>query len=244
MTLGRNFSRKQYLAAIAVVWLGFAFAGPAITQDPSYHAFAGENRMWHVSTNLPFVAVGLWGLWRARDAATRLLSTGLVLTGFGSAYYHAAPDDPRLVWDRLPMTLVFMPALARTVEVWIDPSWGRRALWPLAACGLASVTWWSYSGDLRAYAVVQFGPALVLVPAAVTDRRVRGLWRAGAAYTLAKLAEGFDAPIHAAIGIPGHALKHLLAALAAYWVVEWSSTCFGTAPPSATPPADATRTAP
>ena len=33
---------------------------------------------------------------------------GVALTGFGSTYYHLQPDNPRLVWDRLPMTLGFM----------------------------------------------------------------------------------------------------------------------------------------
>ena len=49
----------------------------------------------------------------------------------------------------------------------------------------------------------------------------RRLWMAFGAYALAKLAEHFDAAIFAATGIVGgHALKHLLAALAAWWIVR------------------------
>jgi len=33
---------------------------------------------------------------------------GLRLTAVGSAYHHLAPDNQRLSWDRLPMTLAFM----------------------------------------------------------------------------------------------------------------------------------------
>lgn len=44
-----------------------------------------------------------------------VLFLGLALTGFGSAYYHLAPDSARLIWDRLPLTLVFMAILAATV---------------------------------------------------------------------------------------------------------------------------------
>ena len=33
---------------------------------------------------------------------------GIFLTGIGSAYYHYAPGNSTLVWDRLPMTLGFM----------------------------------------------------------------------------------------------------------------------------------------
>ncbi len=40
------------------------------------------------------------------------------------------------------------------------------------------------------------------------------------AYVLAKVAEHFDAAIFAATGMGGHALKHLLAALAAWWIVR------------------------
>lgn len=44
-----------------------------------------------------------------------LVFVGLVLTAFGSAYYHLAPDNARLVWDRLPMTIVFMPLVAALI---------------------------------------------------------------------------------------------------------------------------------
>jgi hypothetical protein len=36
---------------------------------------------------------------------------GLLLTAFGSSYYHLVPSNARLVWDRLPMTIVFMRSL-------------------------------------------------------------------------------------------------------------------------------------
>ncbi len=80
---------------------------------------------------------------------------------------------------------------------------------PLLVAGVASVLWWHRSGDLRWYGIVQFGPALVLVPAGITEPRVRGLWRAGAAYVSAKLAESFDRPIYQAIGFSGHSMKPL-----------------------------------
>jgi hypothetical protein len=31
-----------------------------------------------------------------------------VLTAVGSGYYHLAPDNESLFWDRLPMTIAFM----------------------------------------------------------------------------------------------------------------------------------------
>ena len=44
-----------------------------------------------------------------------MLFFGLVLTAFGSSYYHLAPDKARLVWDRLPMTVEFMPLVAAVI---------------------------------------------------------------------------------------------------------------------------------
>jgi hypothetical protein len=80
------------------------------------------------------------------------------------------------------------------------------------------------AGDLRAYALVQFLP-VVLAPLILLLWRdgslsARPLWLAFAAYALAKVAEHFDAAILAATGMGGHALKHLLAALAAWWIVR------------------------
>src|SRR6202021_2968343 len=41
---------------------------------------------------------------------------GVALTTFGSGYYHADPNNARLVCDRLPMTIGFMSLLAAMVD--------------------------------------------------------------------------------------------------------------------------------
>lgn len=238
MVLGTKSSRIQYVLVIFAVALGFGVFGPSFPQDSNYHRFAGVSAWPTTLTNLPFVLVGAWGFTRAKSAAAFSAAAGVFLTGFGSAYYHWSPSDARLVWDRMPMTFVFMSVLAGALGIWIGPLWERRSLGPLLVAGVASVLWWHRSGDLRWYGIVQFGPALVLVPAGITEPRVRGLWRAGAAYVSAKLAESFDRPIYQAIGFSGHSMKHLLGALAAYWVLQWSSTfCVTESPSSRRPPA-------
>ena len=40
-------------------------------------------------------------------AAIDVLFLGILLTGFGSAYYHLEPNDQTLFWDRLPMAISF-----------------------------------------------------------------------------------------------------------------------------------------
>ena len=239
MIFGSRQSRKVYCWAVLLAATGFAALAPRIAQDPAYHLFAGP-RWVDVATNLPFVVVGLWGWRQSRGAAARVLTAGVLLTGVGSAWYHWSPADGTLVWDRLPMTLTFMPLAALVVELWTGM---RRTLWPLVAFGVGSVAWWAATGDLRLYAVAQFGPALVLVPAQVTDRRVRPLWKPGVAYAAAKIAEAYDAAIFAAVGVSGHGIKHLLAALAAYWVLRWSYTCCAMEPPNPDPRRDAIKTA-
>ena len=73
---------------------------PPIPQSQIYHGFADQRTMfgipnfWNVVSNLPFILVGVMGLYRVRgnlSASTFFL--GVLLTGFGSSYYHWRPDD-------------------------------------------------------------------------------------------------------------------------------------------------------
>src|ERR1700745_3436452 len=121
---GKGMQYSGRGALFLLVGLGLASvaalaAMPPITQDPNYHAFAdartlfGIPNFWNVVSNLPFIAVGAAGVARyRREPTTAALFTGILLTGFGSSYYHLAPDDGTLFWDRLPMTIGFMALLA------------------------------------------------------------------------------------------------------------------------------------
>src|SRR6185295_17669796 len=85
---------------------------------------------------------------------------GALLTCFGSAYYHAAPDNARLVWDRLPMTLGFAGLVSAAVAERADLRLGLRALWPLLGLGVASVIYWyaterGGAGNVIPYAAYQ-----------------------------------------------------------------------------------------
>lgn len=44
--------------------------------------------------------------------ALAVLFAGVLLTSAGSTWYHLAPTNDSLVWDRLPMTLGFMGLFA------------------------------------------------------------------------------------------------------------------------------------
>lgn len=220
-----------------------AFLLDPIAQDPAYHDFAdrrayfGVPNFWNVVSNLPFLLAGAIGLGRLRRLASPALGThylvlcvAVALVGFGSAWYHLEPSNPALVWDRLPMTVAFMVLFSAIVADRVSWLAGRALLWPLVVAGIASIAWWvrteaAGQGDLRPYAVVQFLPML-LVPMILllwreNSLETRPIWLAFGAYGAAKLAEHFDAAIHAATGAAGgHSLKHLLAALATWWIIR------------------------
>lgn len=225
---------------------------PPIPQDPAYHDFADRRRFLgipnalNVLSNMPFVLVGaLGGTFLLRQGRPRpdrplteswersafgILFAGIGLTGFGSAYYHLAPGNVTLFWDRLPLTIVFMSLFAVVIAERIGLAAGRRLLPVLLLVGVGSVLYWllgelSGAGDLRPYLLVQFFP-LVAIPLLLLffpPRYTRGadlVWALGW-YALAKLFELLDARIFAVGGIvSGHTLKHLAAAVAMYWILR------------------------
>jgi hypothetical protein len=242
--------RRWLLVGLGAAMVVVAFALPPIPQDPGYHAFAdrraclGVPNCLDVLSNLPFLVVGALGLrFLARDRAESAgafltpaerrpywaLFGGIALTGIGSAYYHWAPDNATLFWDRLPMTIAFMALLSSVIAERVDLTAGLRLLGPLLAAGVLSTLYWHVgeqrgAGDLRPYALVQFG-ALVAIPliVALFPPRYTGtadLVRVIGWYGLAKVFESFDLGIFQVLGISGHTLKHVASAVGAWWILR------------------------
>ena len=151
-----------------------------------------------------------------------LFFIGLILTGFGSGYYHLSPTNETLVWDRLPMAIAFMSLFSFFIYEHISERLGTWLLWPLLALGVFSVWYWIYTenqgvGDLRLYALVQFLPVLlipliiILFPSQRYEHKY--LWYLIGFYVLAKIAEHYDDAIMEMISISGHTLKHIFASL-------------------------------
>jgi hypothetical protein len=237
---------------LGIVALGIDFCLPPIPQDQGYHVFADDRTMLgvpnflNVASNLPFVVVGVLGLWllfrsdvvrpesplldRTERLPLVVLFTGVLLTGFGSSYYHLDPDNDRLVWDRLPMTIAFMGLFAGMIGERVSVRAGAWLLWPLVWLGFASVLAWHLgeqrdAGDLRLYGFVQFYPLVTipllmyLFPARYT--RAGDIIIALGWYLLAKVLEVgvIDHGIYnAGHVVSGHTLKHLAAAMATYWL--------------------------
>ena len=227
------------LVALVIVGLVFGLTSP-IPQDPGYHLFADGRQLftvpncWDVLSNLPFLITGLFGLSYVNKyghdvcapdlvPAYRVFFAGILLTAFGSGYYHLAPSNESLVFDRLPMTIGFAGLFSIVTGEFVSVHTGRRLLIPLLVVGIASVAYWAITesygaGDLRPYALVQFLPML-LIPIILSVYRsasdsTRYFWMMIALYVLAKICEYFDAEVYS-LGeiVSGHTLKHLFASL-------------------------------
>jgi hypothetical protein len=236
------------LGAFAILFV----AGP-MPQAKSYHHFKDDRMMLgvpnalNVLSNMPFLLVGVWGLWylligsgsqpgRAwREPAERwafvLMFLGVALTGFGSTYYHLQPANDRLVWDRLPMALGFMGLIVAMMAERISTQLAGFLLLPLAVIGIGSVLQWNWTerhdrGDLRLYFFVQgYSLFFVLVtPLLFPPRYTRTAdWYVGLGwYLLAKACESLDGPIYSITAgiVSGHTLKHLLGAVSTYWLLR------------------------
>jgi len=239
------------LAAIGVAAAaGLAIAGP-IPQDLEYHCFADDRALLgipnalDVLSNAPFLVVGALGLRLASRAVTagpRLpvtaLFVGVFLTGLGSAWYHLAPSNASLVWDRLPMTLVFMSVLALAIHDHASERFAVRGAPVFLLVGVGSVAWWAATDDLRLYAFVQFFPMVAIVWLLIRfpSRRggTRALLIAAVWYVVAKLLETFDRSIWSlGLGVSGHTLKHLASVAATAYLLRFALLRRGLVPESA-----------
>ena len=217
-----------------LVYLLVAAMAAPYRRIQAYHVFAdvrtclGLKNFGNVASNLPFLLVGAAGaLWCYRHPGAGAMRSwmvfflGVALVFFGSAYYHRAPDDDSLVWDRLPMTVAFMGLFAALVSEHMGARLERALLVPAIVVGIASVYWWRYSDDLRVYVWVQFAPLLAIpfvlaaFPGRYTHRllpplrpRLLRARQGGRVLRLRVLLAHLER-------LSGHSLKHLLAAVCA-----------------------------
>lgn len=237
------------LAFVIVVAIVATFV-PPIPQDPSYHNFVDRRafldipNFGDVMSNVPFFLVSGLGvaffLQRRTDAMGGfdhlrwpyfIYFVAVALVAFGSAYYHYAPSNETLFWDRLPMSIAFMALLSAFVVDRIQIRAGLILLPLLVILGIFSVIYWHLTeqagqGDLRLYAVIQFFPILAIPLICILFSPLkldaRYLVAMACLYGLAKVFEFFDHGIFDLLdeSVSGHTLKHLSAAAAAYMAVS------------------------
>ncbi|WP_223033713.1 ceramidase domain-containing protein [Hanstruepera marina] len=216
------------LTAIGLVLI-LVFVFNPIQQNQTYHAFCDSNEhfgipnFWNVITNLPFLIIGCFGLLKNRTIQQNKLQyltffVGIVLVSIGSAYYHINPSDKSLVWDRLPMTFVFMALVSIVISDFFNQRTGNMLLIPLLVLGITSILVWNFTGDLRLYAFLQFYPMLAIPIILLCNKSKICInlkyWMLLLFYGVAKGLEYFDCSIYKlSNGVSGHALKHMFSAI-------------------------------
>jgi hypothetical protein len=233
--------RIWIVIGISVIAMVAAWLIPAMPQPLDYHDFADQREMLgidnflDVASNVAFALAGAAGLAVSLGRSGRFQSSverwpyaiffvGVLLTAAGSAYYHLAPDNETLFWDRLPMTIAFMALVASQVVDRISVRAGLALLLPMLMLGAASVVYWRLTertgaGNVMPYGILQaYSMAILLLMAAVTPSRYslgHYLYWVFGWYLLSKFFETFDAELMG-LGqmVSGHTLKHLAAAIA------------------------------
>lgn len=229
--------------SLLVAVLGFAaliLSFPPQPQPQWYHEFADQRSLlgiphfFNVISNLAFLVVGGWGLWQLRLVQGRFayryeyrlwqcFFIAVVLICLGSGYYHLAPSDDTLLWDRLAIALAFGLLLSIALEEHLPTRMALSAGAILILYALFSVLYWWWSeqqgnGDLRLYLLLQtltlsLLPLIYLLYHGRYDHH-RYIPLSVAVYFLAVLSEWLDEEIYQLGGlVSGHTLKHLLVAL-------------------------------
>jgi len=259
--------RAWLVIGVTVLAIAAALLVPAMPQPVAYHEFAdrrdalGIQNFLDVTSNGAFLVVGVLGLVVALGRRARFEFTverwpfvvffvGVTLTAAGSAYYHVAPDNETLFWDRLPMTIAFMALVCSQIVDRISIRAGLALLVPMLVLGAASVIYWRITeragvGNVVPYGVLQaYSVVILLLMAALTPSRyTRGglLYWVFGWYVLSKFLETYDVEVFRwSQLVSGHTLKHLAAAAAGVAVVVMLTrrTLIENAPGRVAQPAD------
>lgn len=247
-----HFAKTGIIVFIAAAASALTFSLPPIPQPQAYLNFA-DTRTWlgipnfgDVVSNIAFVVVGVLGLRRLsiywkdtnrfadpKEAIPFLIAfTGLILVGPGSAYFHWAPSNESLVWDRLPISLVIMAFLSTIIAERIHLKTGLFLLPILLLAGIISVVYWGVTesagrGDLRPYILTLFLPILVIpVLLLLFPPRYTGvpiIVEILIGYGVARVFEHYDHWVFEMTNgaISGHSAKHLVMAWAAWGYVRY-----------------------
>ncbi|VFQ59049.1 unnamed protein product [Cuscuta campestris] len=222
-TVSRRKTREMGPRALGVGILCFALLmliTPRIPQPQKYHDYADKRRFFGLALCYykgSYFKICLHG----EVFGWACFYIGIAGVTFGSSYYHLNPNDATLVWDRLPMAVAMAGILTIFVIERVDEKKGVLSLIPFLLCGVGSVFYWRYTGDLRPYAVVETVPAIVVVLMAILippryTHSTYWLWAAGC-FQMARIHEIADRPTYFLTGytVSGHTLKHaFIAALA------------------------------
>ena len=240
-------NKTFFLTSFTLIAILITLFVKPIPQNPIYHEFADERTIFGIEnafnflSNIPFLLIGLFGigfigLLIKQNLGDHVLInylvffTGVFLVGIGSSYYHLAPSNYTLLWDRLPMSISFMAFFCLVVSEFIDRRTGLILLVPLLLIGMGSVFYWYWSenqsmGDLRWYGLVQIMPMilvfLILFMFNGPRNYLRNIITAMVFYGISKIFEFLDGEVYDLGGIiSGHSLRHVFAAIGTFFILR------------------------
>lgn len=219
-----------------------ALFGPVLpAADVAIASVFADDRSWHglpnamdVLSNLPFLLIGAWGLYRlnridrahqqalaqfplappASDPPDNTLDcawlffAGLIATAAGSAFYHLMPDAPRLAADRAGMAVAFAGLIGIAVCERVSQRAGWPAAWFVLTAGLLAAEVVQESGNVLPWAIVQFGGmALVLTLALATPMRGAVGLKLGWVIFFYVVAKAFELADHQIYEASGHMIS-------------------------------------
>jgi uncharacterized protein YjeT (DUF2065 family) len=202
--------------------------------------FCGVSHGLDVWTNLAFILAGLYGLivWKKHasqisDNSNQLIIIiGSVLVAIGSSFYHLHPDNHHLVWDRLPMAIVFSGLFCfATIRLNLYPLKKQHFSIAYLVFSVATVLLWFFGTVIHVnliapYVFLQFVGMILFVMLAYMAYKnsdnplFEALFGIIFFYAVAKIFEYYDFEIFSLTHglISGHSIKHLVAAVALfYW---------------------------
>ncbi|MDR6888646.1 MULTISPECIES: hypothetical protein [Variovorax] len=238
-TLSRR--ERGLLFAFALLAL-IALFGPALpAADVAIASVFADDRVWHglpnamdVLSNLPFLLIGCWGLYRlnridrahqqalaqfplappASDPPDNTLDcawlffAGLIATAAGSAFYHLLPEAPRLAADRAGMAVAFAGLIGMAVCERVSQRAGWPAAWFVLTAGLLAAELVQETGNVLPWALVQFGGmALVLTLALATPMRCAVGLKLGWVILFYAVAKAFELADHQVYEASGHLIS-------------------------------------
>ena len=237
--------RYILLIAIALILGALALYFSPIKQSRNFYDYADQRLLlgiphfWNVISNVGFLIVGVMGLIENKrqslavkpsmSFAYQLFFISLIGAFLGSSIYHLAPGAFTLMIDRIPITIGFISLYCIILAEYLSPKLGRAMLLPMLAYGVISVVYWYMTdiitgrGDMAPYVLVQLLP-IIHIPLIVwlypnEKNPTRYYLYALGLYVLCKWAESNDDELYELTSqVSGHCIKHILAALAGYYV--------------------------
>jgi 1-acyl-sn-glycerol-3-phosphate acyltransferase len=219
------------------------------TDLPTYFQFVDQRMLFSLPramdtlSNLPFAIAGFLGLLTLKGHSPSvqkrlgwLFFAGLIATSIFSSWFHQNPTEPiRLAADRFGMLIAFTGIVGLACHHYLSPRLALPSAVAVATLGATGIYFALCRDNIIAWAITQMGSFAFLVALGIKARirptrppqeKSLGLLFIGVVYAAAKAFEMADQPVFIWTEqiISGHSLKHIVASLAAWPVVQFFRT--------------------